>query len=553
MDARTLVTTLGFTLSDQTQSNFEKINHNIEQVRHRLELIAGVEILKGLYELAERFGGMGEQLESASIAAGLTVEQFQALSYAAAQNGVSQDEMSTGLARLSKALYNAKKGSKEATEAFGAAGIGPDQVRTFHNSTDAFLALGDALQRMEDPAAKVAVLQELMGRGSFKLLKFAQQGRENIKGLQKEAQDIGAVLSGGFVEDLAKSEQSVLGFKTVIRAVVAELGARFAPNVIAVTHALEKFWLRNRSIIMSKLEGWFYDLGFAIGATYAAIEILANGVADFVKNHPAMVAFLGSTAKYLIAMSVAGEAVGFMVTKAATAFVALKGVLGLFLTPWRAALYVAGALQAALSAVALRLALLTATSFPALSEVLLTFGAAISALPVTLVAAGLVALASAAYTMWEMFEGKSLSETAMGRSLSWLLSVLVQIKDVAGSFASRLFASLGNNMGGGGAGSAFVDRGVHFRLPETMAATSAMQASASTPMYSMPTSPFASGGSATGGVGGMSMANNMPVTINVNGAQQPQAIASQISKALSDHQDDLNRRSMSHIQTALVH
>lgn len=538
MDVRSLVTSLGFTVAPESSAAFDKIDHSLQHLRHRLEIIAGAEIIRGLFELAERFGGMGEQLESASTAAGLTAEQFQALAFAAAQNGVSQDEMSGGLAKLSRALYEAQKGGKEATEAFAEAGISQAQLMGLHNARDAFLLLSDSVSQMEDPVKRVAVLQSLMGRGSFTLIKFVKQGSQAIQGLEKDAQSMGAVLSNTMVEDLAQGEDALSGFKTVIRAVVAELGARFAPNIIAVTHALGRFWVRNRAIIMSKLDDWFYDVGFAIGATYAAFEILGNTVAEFVRKHPSLVSALVTIGKYLIAMSAGMEVVHLIVSKTWLAFAALKGILELFLTPWRALLFVAGALQTALSGIALRLALLTASRFPALAEVLWAVGTALSALPVTAVAAGLLAIGTALYTAYEMWEGKSFADTKLGRSIQWVLDKLSLVSKYFSQMFPHVSQTLGDAAGAVGAGASG-----GYDMLKAQASNGAGLVHSIVNRYS---APFTSQSTA------MSPTTNMSVAINVNGAQQPQAIAKQISDALAEQHDAVNRRNMAHIQTALV-
>ena len=80
MDVKTLVAKIGI---EADHKPLQHLEHQLESVKSRLEFLGAAEVVKGLFELAERFSGMGEKIETAAVSAGITAEAFQKLSYAA--------------------------------------------------------------------------------------------------------------------------------------------------------------------------------------------------------------------------------------------------------------------------------------------------------------------------------------------------------------------------------------------------------------------------------------------------------------------------------------
>src|ERR1700728_2605325 len=166
-DFESLLTKLGFKADLHPLA---AVNEHLEGIQRRLEFLAAAEMVKGIYELTERFSHFAEQLGSSAMSAGLTTDALQKLQFAGELNAVSSEDMTGSLAHLSRQLQAARDGSKEATGAFAKAGITPAQIKGFRTSSDALLTLSDRFQNIQDPIKKQAILMQLAGRSSYRLV-----------------------------------------------------------------------------------------------------------------------------------------------------------------------------------------------------------------------------------------------------------------------------------------------------------------------------------------------------------------------------------------------
>jgi hypothetical protein len=277
---RDLLVSIGFDVEDKP---LEGLNEKLEGIHKSVAFIElaekinlAVEAFKlvgeaahKVYEFIEGYAEFGEQLESAAIKAGLTTDALQKLQYAAAANGVSTDQLSTGLAFLSRSLYSAREGSEQSLKAFKAIGISREQTLGFANAGDAMLAVADRIKAINDPAKQNAVLMRLLGRGGFQMGKFMKQGADGIRELMGEAKDMGAVLGEDKVQALAKLKAQMTGIGMQFKVMGANIAAVLVP---AVAEVLKWFSQLGKSFSALASTSWdeftdgvAYAVGFAIG------------------------------------------------------------------------------------------------------------------------------------------------------------------------------------------------------------------------------------------------------------------------------------------------
>lgn len=267
----------------------EGLSEQLEKIHQKVEFLAGAELVKGLYELAERFSGVGEQLESASAAAGMTTDRFQQLAFAASQNAVSQDELGGALARFSRVLGSARDGSKEAIAQFAQVGIGREQIAGFADAGDAMMALSDKVKDIQDPIKRTQVLMGLLGRGSANMTKLLAQGGAGIRDKMHQAGQIGAIVSAENIEHLANMEDAVSALGGVFKAAAANMAGYFAPAIIETVHRVQEFWVANHRVIEENFERWADKAAFALGFVVGLLEGTGRALVDFAKKHGVLV------------------------------------------------------------------------------------------------------------------------------------------------------------------------------------------------------------------------------------------------------------------------
>lgn len=515
MPFKELITKWGFKVEKEPLDRLEK---QIEGIKHSLEFLAAAEVVKGIYELTERFAHFAEELHVAALSAGLTVEEFQKLTFAAGHYSISQEEMSTGLARLSRNLQQARLGSEEANMAFQQAGLTPQQVLGFKTSGDALAALADRFRAIQDPIQKQALAMQLFGRGSTSFVAFLSQGSGAIHGLGEEAQKMGAILGEKNVEALVKAEHSLNDLWAVLKNIGATIASYFAPSIETITKSMLKFWEANQKLINVQVRAWVWDITFALGFIYETVKIVIQKFLDFAAAHQMLVRRVG---EFIIALGL--MALGIFAVQKALGF--LKGAFELFETVtkpiefgWEklfkpGLFWIGGLIRGGLSKLLLYLATLTATAFPALSSAFLSLGAVIEATPIGWLLTGLAALVVILHDAYTLLFGSGKWED------TWISKAITAAKGFGSKALS--FFGLGGDQKDGDNQKLSVDN---------------IQKGISD--FTRPLGPAIS---TMGGPGDSSTSVSAPVTMNIYGSNAKD-IAKEVEDKFSQHMETHNRR-----------
>lgn len=293
MTFKELLVKIGFDLTGKDK--LDKTEQALEGIKRRLEFLTGIEIAKGVFELAERFSKFAEEIHIAAESAGITAEAFQKLAFAAGQNAVSQDEMSGAMARLSRHLYDARRGGAEAAKVFADAGFTPTQIDRFHTGSDVMLALADRFKNIQDPIKKQAIAMELMGRGSINMVGFLSKGSNAIRGMGDEAERLGIVLSGAQVEALVQVEHSLQKLWGTVKGFSATIAALFGPSITFIIDKMLKFYEINHKLIQEGVESWAHKFAYAMGFIYGLIEDVVKATLKFADAHHTLTKAIFST------------------------------------------------------------------------------------------------------------------------------------------------------------------------------------------------------------------------------------------------------------------
>ena len=414
--------------------------HNVEEhlegIERKLGFLGAVEIVKGIFELTERFGEFAESLVKGAAAAGITGEEFQKLAFSASQSGVSQQEMSQSLTLLSRQLYAARKGSKEAAQAFANVGISMSDVQGFATSEDALKAVADGMRGIQDPIARSALTMKLLGRGSRDMAAWLNKGSQSMSAAEEEAERLGAVLSDDQLTALEDVTHSLMAFAQVVKTVGAGLVANFAPSIQQAVAVFLEFYRVNKDILGTSFSDWAGDLSYVLGYITGIVLGLTQRFLNFAKTHRELVSVVGDLAIALGGVATVLGPLGLAISGVSFAFKPWGAVIG---GGWKALNFLKGGVVKLLW----WLAVATEAAFPAFSAAMVTMGAFIEATPVGWLIAGIAAVVLAAYglyktfqSLWQHFsEGVPWADTPIGKFFSALEEKYKWAKKVLG-FAS---------------------------------------------------------------------------------------------------------------------
>lgn len=159
------------------------------------QLGAGIGAL-GMLALAKRAADAAAELKRTGEAVGETVEEVQALGFAASQNGSSIEEMNKALTRLAVNIGKANAGEAEAIRKFEDYGISIRNAKGELLSTSAVLdQIADRIQDSGGGADAAAIAFELLGKSGVGLVQTLGDGAEGLANLKRLAQESGDVIS----------------------------------------------------------------------------------------------------------------------------------------------------------------------------------------------------------------------------------------------------------------------------------------------------------------------------------------------------------------------
>nr|WP_298117448.1 hypothetical protein [uncultured Pseudomonas sp.] len=243
-------------------------------------------------------------------AAGVTVEAFTALQYAAGLAGVESTDLSAAFVRLNTGITEAAFGTEKQAELFKSLGVAVRDASGNIRSADTVLInLADRFAAIPDGAQKSALAIELFGRSGAKMLPFLSSGSDGIRELTDQAERLGLVIS---TEQAAASEQfndSLSVLASVSRGAGNAMAAELLPalnelsgllidvaedsDAAATSATALSGVLKTLSTAGLIIGATFETVGDAVGAAAAAIasaakgefsqawEIAKGGVADY--------------------------------------------------------------------------------------------------------------------------------------------------------------------------------------------------------------------------------------------------------------------------------
>lgn len=194
--------------------------------------IAGV--LAGVKQAVSSVADMAAEAKRA----GLGVEAFQELSYAAQQARVNLDGLSDGVKEMQlRADEFITTGAGGGAEAFQRLGFTADELKTkLHDPAALF---GDVIERLRelDKAAQIRVTDEIFGgTGGEQFVRFLEMGRNSIERLRQDARETGNVLDDEMVKRAEEIDRK-------FEALATTVGTKLKGAVLEVVAAIAKIQL----------------------------------------------------------------------------------------------------------------------------------------------------------------------------------------------------------------------------------------------------------------------------------------------------------------------
>lgn len=159
-----------------------------------------------------------------------TTEGLVGLQHAAELSGVGQDEFNESLTRMVRTLGDAAQGNNEAIMAFQRLGLDIEHLAAL-SADDAFIAIADALSKVENASQRASLTVDIFGRSGMKLSNTLALGKDGLMAMQEEAERMGLTFSALDFKKVEAANDAITRVHKVFTGFFQDVAIQFAPII----------------------------------------------------------------------------------------------------------------------------------------------------------------------------------------------------------------------------------------------------------------------------------------------------------------------------------
>lgn len=184
-----------------------------------------VAALKGAMESMKEAAAYADDVLTESTIAGVETTVYQELKYMEGLMDVNAETFSTSLAKIKRSMDDAANGNEDLAKRF--ADLGVEITNTdgsLRDAWDVFLETIDALGDMTNETERDAAAMDLMGKSASDLNPLIEAGAAQMRTLAREANEVGAVLSGNALDALGTFQDRLDRLSATAEAAKTSMG-----------------------------------------------------------------------------------------------------------------------------------------------------------------------------------------------------------------------------------------------------------------------------------------------------------------------------------------
>jgi chromosome segregation ATPase len=213
---------------------FKKAQDKLKGAMNGLKVaaIAVTGAIVGFAGLAVKAGMAADDINTLAKQTGLTTEEIQKFQYATDLIDVPIETLTGSMAKLTKNMGTAQKGTGDAADAFKALGISiTDQDGNLRDNQDVFNEAINALGKMENATQRDAYAMQIFGKSAQDLNPLILGGADDLKKYGEQAEKMGLILSQDALDGLNAINDKADELKGVFGLAGAAIVSEFAPQI----------------------------------------------------------------------------------------------------------------------------------------------------------------------------------------------------------------------------------------------------------------------------------------------------------------------------------
>lgn len=165
-----------------------------------------------------------DALNDMSLRLKVSVKDLASFKLAAEQSGTSLEGVGKGIARLTRSMGDAEGGNKQLAAALSTLGV------TARDPKEAFYQLADAVQRIQDPAQRAALLNQVLGKSYQELIPLLEGGGQALRDSAKASETFSDAMAK-LAPDADKFNDQLALLKTNAAGAAATILAKLVPSL----------------------------------------------------------------------------------------------------------------------------------------------------------------------------------------------------------------------------------------------------------------------------------------------------------------------------------
>lgn len=165
---------------------------------------------------------------------GLSYNQLRRLQKAAQLSGVDLATMNVALMKMSDVLGTAFGGNEAAIKTFKNIGLSVEDLAKM-NPEQQFVAIAEAINKIQDPSQKIAAARDVFGRSGGALISFFGNVRSDMQAAGDALQLFGVTLNSLDVEKIDAAGDAMGEFAFIVEGIGNQLARIVAPYILQIS------------------------------------------------------------------------------------------------------------------------------------------------------------------------------------------------------------------------------------------------------------------------------------------------------------------------------
>jgi len=192
----------------------------------------GVVMVKNFIDAADKLTDLSERT-------GIAVDDLSRLGYVAQMSGISADEMTSAIVKLSNTMAMASVNGGTASRVFDVLGVSVKNTDgTLRSQVDVLKDVADKFASYEDGAAKTALAVQLFGKSGANLIPVLNAGAEGIQAMSDESDKLGNTINTRTAQAAAEFNDNLDRLAVLSGNASKSLSESLLPSLVSITDAM---------------------------------------------------------------------------------------------------------------------------------------------------------------------------------------------------------------------------------------------------------------------------------------------------------------------------